>query len=487
VSTSTIVMIIVGIYLIAMAAIGLNAYRRVKNASDFFAYGKSIGTWFLAIATFSSIMSGFGFVGGPGLVYAKGTSSLWITFAAGLGFPIAYLVLGKRLRLLAETRDILTIPDAIFARYNCNTSRFCMAVALLVACLAYMGTQILSTGIVMVSIFNCSLVTGLLIANAIVLFYCVVGGMIAGVDTDFVQGFIMIFASVAVFFSALAVGGGMSNITTVLNSVDPGLIGPFGLMPVMTALTWYFVFAIGLSGQPHMLHKFFMIKDPKKLAWAGLLSGVSYMLCSLLWMSVGLSMRSMVATNATPALTNPDLAATTFLLNFTNPVLAGIVFGGLLAAIMSTGSAFANIGAACIARDIPAALGFTVKNQLTAGRWATVAIMVASTLVAFYAKMLVAILGAVGWGLFAGAILPALGMGLNWKRATKEAAVASILFSVVFSVTIELLARFKIWAMPHGIISYTYSLLGAIIIFVAVSYLTTPKPLPRDVEAVMDA
>ncbi|MFZ5633162.1 MAG: sodium:solute symporter family transporter [Bacillota bacterium] len=486
-STNMTVMVIVGIYLLAMAFIGFNAYRRVKTASDYFIYGKQIGTWFLAIATFSSIMSGFGFVGGPGLVYAKGTSSLWITFAQSLAFPVAYLVLGKRMRLLAETREVLTVPDAIYARYNCNVGRFCMAVALLVACLAYMGTQILSAGLVMVSIFNCSLVTGLIIANAVVLFYCVVGGMIAGVDTDFVQGFIMIFASVSVFFAAIFAGGGMSNITTTLAGVDPNLIGPFGAMPILTCLTWYFVFAIGNSGQPHMIHKFFMIKDPKKLAWAALLSGVAYMLCSLLWMSVGLSMRALVANKTTPALANPDLAAPTFLLNFTHPVLAGIVFGGLLAAIMSTGSAFANIGAACIARDIPAALGFTVKNQLAAGRWATVAIMIVSTLVAFYAKMFVAILGAVGWGLFAGAIVPALGIGLNWKRATKEAAVAAILFSVVFSVAVELLARFKIWTMPHGIISYTFSLMGAIIIFVAVSCLTTPKPLPRDVEAVIEA
>lgn len=484
---NTTVMLIVGIYLLAMAGIGFNAMRRVKTASDYFIYGKQIGTLFLAIATFSSIMSGFGFVGGPGLVYAQGTSSLYMTFAQALAFPIAYLVLGKRMRLLAETREVLTVPDAVYARYKCNISRFCMAVALLVACLAYMGTQILSAGVVMVSIFNCSLLTGLLIANVVVLFYCVVGGMIAGVDTDFAQGLIMVFASVAVFFAAIYVGGGMTSINTELAKIKPDLIGPFGAMPVLTCLTWYFVFAIGNSGQPHMIHKFYMIKDPQKLAWAALLSGGAYMLCSLLWMSVGMSMRAMVGKGAVAPLANPDLAATTFLLNFTHPLLAGIVFGGLLAAIMSTGSAFANIGAACIARDIPAAFGYTVKNQLAAGRWGTVAIMVVSTLIAFYAKMFVAILGAVGWGLFAGAIVPALGIGLNWKRATKEAAVSAILFSVIFSVTIELLSRFNIWKLPNGIVATALSLMGAIVIFVAVSYLTSAKPLPRDVEAVIEA
>lgn len=482
-----VVLVIVGIYLAGMAAIGLNAYRRVKTAADFYVYGKRIGTLFLAIATFSSIMSGFGFVGGPGLVYAKGISSLWITFSQSLAFPLAYIVLGKRMRLLSEVRDVLTVPDAVYARYKCNVARVTMAVALLVAILAYMGTQILSAGLVMVSIFGVSLPVGLLIANGIVLFYCTVGGMIAGVDTDFAQGLIMVFASVAVFFTALLSGGGMTNITANLAHIDPDFIGPFGLMPVLTGLTWYLVFVIGNSGQPHMIHKFYMIRDPNRLAWAGFLSGVAYMLCSLLWMSVGLSMRAAVQTGAVAPLSNPDLAAPTFLLKFTHPVLAGIVFGGLLAAIMSTASAFVNIGAACIARDIPAGFGYTVKNQLAAGRWATVAIMAVSTFVAFYAKMFVAILGAVGWGLFAGAIVPALGLGLNWKRATREGAVAAMAFSVIFSVTVELLSRFKIWSMPHGIVSYSFGLLGAVVLFVLVSLLTKPRELEPDLVAVMDA
>jgi SSS family transporter len=480
------VLVIVGIYLAGMAAIGLNAYRRVKTAADFYVYGKRIGTLFLAIATFSSIMSGFGFVGGPGLVYAKGTSSLWITFAQSLAFPLAYIVLGKRMRLLAEVRDVLTVPDAVYTRYHCNIARVIMAISLLVAILAYMGTQILSAGLVMVSIFGVSLPVGLLIANGIVLFYCTVGGMIAGVDTDFAQGLIMVVASVGVFFTALITGGGMNNITTNLAKINPDFIGPFGLMPVLTALTWYLVFVIGNSGQPHMLHKFYMIRDPNRLAWAGLLSGVAYMLCSLLWMSVGLSMRAAVETGMAPPLSNPDLAAPTFLLKFTHPVLAGIVYGGLLAAIMSTASAFVNIGAACVARDIPAGFGITVKNQLAAGRWATVVIMIISTLVAFYAKMFVAILGAVGWGLFAGAIVPTLGLGLNWKRATREGAIAAMVYSVVFSVTVELLNRFNIWKMPHGIVSYSFSLLGAVVLFVVVSLLTKPRELETDIKAIME-
>lgn len=78
-------------------------------------------------------------------------------------------------------------------------------------------------------------------------------------------------------------------------------------------------------------------------------------------------------------------------------------------------------------------------------------------------------------------------IGLNWKRATKEAAVSAILFSVIFSVTIELLSRFNIWKLPNGIVATALSLMGAIVIFVGVSYLTSAKPLPRDVEAVIEA
>lgn len=77
------VAIVIG-YFIVTFAIGVYAVKRVKTAEHYFGAHKLFGTIVTSVAAFASIMSGFGFVGGPGLVYALGATSLWITLAAPL-------------------------------------------------------------------------------------------------------------------------------------------------------------------------------------------------------------------------------------------------------------------------------------------------------------------------------------------------------------------------------------------------------------------
>ena len=113
---SPIIAISVIVYLALCFGIGLWALKRTRSSADFFVAGKSLGLVVMAIATFSSIMSGAGFVGGPGIVYESGMIYMWVVFVATIAYPLSWAVVGKRLRLLAETREILTLPDAVEPR-----------------------------------------------------------------------------------------------------------------------------------------------------------------------------------------------------------------------------------------------------------------------------------------------------------------------------------------------------------------------------------
>ena len=73
-------------------------------------------------------------------------------------------------------------------------------------------------------------------------------------------------------------------------------------------------------------------------------SAFGYMFSALLWISIGLAMRAVVLDGSHPELGNADEAASQFLQHYASPVLAGVVFAGLFAAIMSTADAFLNIG-----------------------------------------------------------------------------------------------------------------------------------------------
>ena len=487
---SPVILACVLLYLACCFGIGVWAMRRTHSSADFFVAGRSLGMVVMAIATMASIMSGFGFVGGPGLVYESGMSSLWMTFPATIGFTLSWVLLGKRLRLLAECREILTLPDAVAVRYGGRWPRVMMALALVLGVVGYLGTQVMATGVVLVAVLDVSLPVALLIGLGILGFYTVAGGILAGVYNDLFQGIVMMFASGAVLYYALQSGGGLTHISQSLQAVDPKLIGSWGTRGPLTALSWYLIFGLGWMGQPHGITKFLMLKNPRDLRWGALLTGLVYMICSLLWMSIGLAMRSLVQTGGQKALATPDLAAPIFLMHYTPAIVAGVVFAGLLAAIMSTANSFLNIGAAALVRDVPIAwTGRTLPRELFWSRVATVVLLVISAVFALYMENLVALLGTFGWGTFAAAIVPPVAIGMNWKRATGAACVASIASSLVLNFTLELAARHKLYSLPHGMNVGAFSLLVSLVVFIGVSWATgrdEERRLPSDVRAVME-
>ena len=138
-------------YFVLCIAIGLWAMRRTQTASNFFTAGRNLGIIVTSVAVFSSVMSGFGFVGGPGLVYRMGISSCWIVISAAFGQAISFFLLGKRLRLIAAERDSISLPDVVMARYNSRSAGFLTAVAILLGVMGYLATQIAAMSTVLQS------------------------------------------------------------------------------------------------------------------------------------------------------------------------------------------------------------------------------------------------------------------------------------------------------------------------------------------------
>lgn len=464
-------------------AIGVHAYWAARTEQQYFAYGQQLRWFVLGLATFSTIMSGFGFVGGPGLVYSIGTTSLWMTFAAALGIPFSFLLVGRRLRDLAGP-DVLTLPDAVHSRFNSQAARATIALSILLGILAYLGSQILAATFVLVQVFGAGFSAAFWCALLVISLYPLIGGIVAGIRTEVFQGAVMIVASVLVFFFALASGGGMSRITADVARVDQALVGPWGAAPALTALGYLFVFSIGNVGMPHSTSRFLMLKDSSQLRYGVLLATGAYMVGSLLWMTVGFAVRARVATGDLAPLSAPDQAAPVFLSTFTPPWLAGMAFAGLMCAILSTASIFLNVGSATLTRDIPLALNRPLRHPIFWARTWTAILALASGGLALWSRELVALLGAIGYGLHAAALVPTLVLGLHWPRATAAGVVASawvaIGGSVYFFVAQQLgfAASHGWWIPPHGFPSVGFVMLLSLITFVLVSLASQPAPAP---------
>ena len=484
------IIVVAAIYFVGMIAIGLWAAARTRTSADYFVAGKGVGMWAIALATMSSAMSGFLFIGGPGIHYQFGFGTLMLTFPAAASFAIAWYLLGKRMRLLAAVRPMMTVPDAIHARYDSNLARGLAAVAILLGVIGYLATQTLAMGVIMARIFDLAVWQGVVLGVAIVAVYATAGGMIAGIYTDVAQGGIMLVAALITFVLALETGGGMGNMIQTIGASDPDWVSPWGTLGPGIVIGWYFVFALGILGQPQVAHKFYMIREPKRMKWGAVVAAAAAMVTSLVWLSVGTVTRYLSETGEL-VLPMADDAAPQFMLQYAPALLAGVFFAGVAAASMSTADSFLNIGAAAIVRDLPLAFGREpdAEAQLRWGRIVTVTLAVAAGGVAIGSGQLVAVLGIFGWGTFAAALAPALGLGLNWSRATPAAAIASLAVGVLLQVLLELNAALG-WApdlLPGHVYRAAVSFVLSFIVFIAVSLVTKPRTLAADVEAVMRA
>jgi SSS family transporter len=483
------------VYMVFCVVVGLWAMRRTHDAGDFFVAGRHLGPMVVALAVFSSTLSGFGFVGGPGLVYSSGMSSLWMVIVAAFGYAIGFYLVGKRIRMIAGVRNALSLPDVVAARYGSEWARGLTAVTILLGVMGYLATQILAMALVLQSLLaatelfaGVSLVTCVALSLAVLVFYSVTGGIVASVYTDVVQGAIMVVAGVLILFTASSVfDGGLSQATNVIFEDDSEAAMPFGTMGMVMALSWGFVFGIGLAGQPHLVTKMMMNRKISDNRLIFPVSLVGYALAALLWFSIGIIMRATVLDGSMSPLDTPDAAAPVFLATFAHPLLAGIVFAALFAAIMSTSDAFLNIGTAAVIHDLPNAIrGRSVDNELFWARVVTLLITLVAAAFALYSyygnERLVALLGAFGWGTFAAALVPVVVFGLNWKRASARAAVAAVVTSLVVNFSVEIFSL----ALPFGVSGPLLAMVSSMTLFIVISLADEPRPLPRDIDRILD-
>lgn len=488
--TQPVIVAVAVAYFAVVVAISTWAAQRTHTATDFFLAGRGIGLIALALSSMSVTVSGFIFIGGPGMVYTMGLGAVFLVLPAAITSSLVAWVLARRMRLLAEVRGVMTVPDAIGARYQSPTAQGLSALAILIAVIGYTATNILALGVVIHAIFGVGLTWGIWGGMAITLAYSASGGILAGIYNDVFQGSLMAIASVLVFVYVLQVGDGMSGLSTTILAADARFLSPWGTVTPLAALSLFFVFGMGTLGQPHVVHKFYMLRDPRQLKWYPALMTATLVLTLLIYVGVGMAAKALVLRGELSPLASPDDATPTFLLHHTPVLLAALVFSGVAAAIMSTVNSFLNVGAAAITHDIPVALGRRLKNELRAGRLSTIAISVAAALVAQLSGSMVAFLGIFGWGLFASTLVPSLAVGLNWAGATRAGAVASISTGLVVTLLFETMAYFKVYSFPVGVTVSGLSLVLSMLVFFAVSWLTrrsAASTLPADVRLVMES
>ncbi|NAZ46999.1 sodium/proline symporter PutP [Vibrio toranzoniae] len=454
-------------YLIMMLAIGVIAYKRTSNSTDYFLGGRSLGPWPAALSAGASDMSGWLLLGLPGYAYAAGFEAFWLAGGLLVGTWANWLISAKRLRTYSITTESLTLPEFLSRRFNDNSKliQTISAFFILLFFLFYTSSGLVAGGKLFETVFGLDYTTAVIIGTVCVVSYTLFGGFLAVSWTDLVQGLLMSAALLIVPIAAM--NGGLGQLSTDLHNINPELLTlwndakgePLSAIAIISLAAW----GLGYFGQPHILARFKATRSNKDLTTARRIAVVWTALSMVGAMLVGLVGLVYVTNSGAPKLEDGEKIFMLLVNAMFHPVIAGILLAAILAAIMSTADSQLLVSSSAMAEDLYKQVlkkDATSEEIVRVGRFAVILISLIALALAMTPDSSVLGLVSYAWAGFGAAFGPAIVLSLYWSRMNRNGALAGI---VVGGVTIVLWKQFTggwfdVYEIVPGIILSTISI-----------------------------
>ena len=467
-----------------MILVGIYARKHATNVGDFVLGGRSVGPWLTAFAYGTTYFSAVIFVGYAGQFGWKyGIAGTWIGLGnAFIGSLLAWVVLGRRTRVMTKHLKSSTMPDFFGSRFDSKTLKIVASAIVFVFLVPYTASVYKGLSVLFGMAFDVPYWVCVLAMAVLTGIYVILGGYMATAINDFIQGIIMLGGIIAVVIAVLYGNGGFiaaigklaelkSDIPATMG--QPGAFTSFFGPDPINLLGVVILTSLGTWGLPQMIHKFYTIKDEKAIktgtiistVFAVIISGGCYFLGGFGRLYDGAAIRSesgsIVYDNIVPHMLSslPD-------------VLIGIVVVLVLSASMSTLSSLVLTSSSTLTLDFIKGTidkNMSEKKQLLTMRILIVFFIATSVAIALDPPLFIAQLMGISWGALAGSFLAPFLFGLYWKGVTKTAVWASFAAGVGITVSNMYL---KYIASPIN--AGAIAMLAGLIIVPVVSLLT-PK------------
>lgn len=478
----TLILTSVALYTLVVFGIGMWGFRQSKRPTmeDFFLGGRTLGLFFVLAATWSTLFSAFSYIGMPGAYYRNGISFFGI--AGNILFnALCMYVIGSRMWAVGHKFGFINATDFFAERYRSN---WVCGIAMLISVaslLPYMGLQIRGAGLTLQGATNgtISFETGLIYITIVVLVYVMLGGFRSVIYNDVVQACIMLVGLVAAMFIITAkVGGGLGGVVAKAAAVDPRLVefpGPLGIWTPGMVLTTALVIGLGGFSWPQISQRMYATRRLKTIKTLAVVFPIAALFVNIPPIFIGLAGRVHY-----PDLKNADLVFPMMMTDLLPPVVGIIILLAIMSAIMSTVSGMILSITSILVRDVwvrffdPEAATEARVNVIS--RIMLVLVVAGALAFVFWGpKTLVGLLIQAS-GPIMMQVLVVLAGGLYWKRATKEGAIISMIFSELFLVLLWM----KVIVMPvKSIHNGVWAMMLGIVLYIVVSLLT--KPAPKEV------
>ena len=277
--------ILLVIFFAIMIAVGLYSRKKATNVNDFVLGGRSVGPWMTAFAFGTSYFSSVVFVGYAGQFGWKyGLASTWIGLGnAFIGSLLAWVVLGRRTRVMSQKLESATMPDFFGKRYDSNALKLAASAICFIFLIPYTASIYNGLSRLFAMAFDIPYAVCIITMAVLTGVYVILGGYMATAINDFIQGIIMLIGIVAVIVAVLNGHGGFYEAVFKLAEIESdvaitmgqkGVFASFFGPDVVNLIGVVILTSLGTWGLPQMVHKFYAIKDERSVKTGTIISTI---------------------------------------------------------------------------------------------------------------------------------------------------------------------------------------------------------------------
>lgn len=437
------------------------AHRRSKSAAGFYAAGGNITPVQNGLAISGDYLSAASFLGTISVFYGMGDDGLIYAVGAAAGWPILLCLVAERLRNLGR----YTFSDVVSYRLDEKPIRLFTAISTLCVTSTYLIAQMVGGATLIAALFGLPYIYAIACFGILMVFYVVVGGMTATTWIQIIKATLLVLIALTMALLAIRIYGfspiSLIDAATASSTGTTGKMRETGLLPdSFSAVSLALAFALGPVGLPHVLMRFFTVRDGisarRSLTIAALIIAVFQMLMVLLGYAAmaQLSGDTRFTTADGKLIGGLNMATLHLSEDLGGPTLLGAVSAVSFATILAVVAGLTLAAASAVSRDlyrhVIARKPPTEQQEVRVSKIAAAAIGIVSVLLGIaFEHQNIGFLATLPLAIAASVNCPILLLALYWKGLTTRGAVTGGTLGLLFSIVPIILSK-KVWVDTLG-------------------------------------
>ncbi|MEB2817859.1 cation acetate symporter [Campylobacter upsaliensis] len=449
------------LFVLATLFITYYSNKKSQSKSGFYTAGGNITGMQNGMAIAGDFMSAASFLGITALVFTNGFDGLIYSIGFLVGWPIILFLIAEKFRNLGK----FTFADITAYRLEAKSIRTISAISALSVIVFYLIAQMVGAGQLIQLLFGLPYTFAVILVGILMICYVAFGGMHATTWVQIIKAILLLsgatFMAIMILYLTKFDLKYYFDLAISHHPKGESIMKPGTFLPdTISALSLGLALMFGTAGLPHILMRFFTVKDAKEarksVFYATGFIGYFYILTFI----IGFGAIALLLSN--PEFINADgsfKGASNMIAVTLAELLGGDIFLGFISAvafatILAVVAGLAISGAGAISHDLYVNVlkngKVEHKNEMKITKFATIGIGIFAILLGIvFENQNVAFTVGLAFAIAASVNFPILLLCIYWKNLTTKGAFWGGLIGLIVVLALVILSP-SIWVKSFG-------------------------------------